>query len=103
MRARQVADKAARRRAGIQLGMEERQRLEEEQQELARLEASARSDAKRSALRQRLDMEAKVQTPLVSLLCRHLYVGWLSRRGCAEHTSLDWPSPRTTTVQGLLG
>lgn len=64
MRARQVAEKAASRRAEIQLGVEERQRLVEEQEEVARLEAVARSEAQRSALRQRLDMEAKVHPPL---------------------------------------
>ena len=67
MRARQVAEKAASRRAGIQLGIEERQRLEDEQEEVARLEASARSEAQRSALRQRLDMEAKVPSSPESL------------------------------------
>jgi hypothetical protein len=60
VRARQVADKAARRRAAIQLGIEERQRLQEEEQEVARLEAEARSEVQRCALKQRLDMEAKV-------------------------------------------
>jgi hypothetical protein len=65
VRARQVADKAACRRADIQLGVEERQRLEEEQQEVARLEASARSEAHRSALKQRLDMDAKVHSPVL--------------------------------------
>ena len=62
VRARQVAEKAASRRANIQLGIEERQRLEEEQEEVARFEANARSEAQRSALRQRLDMEAKVHS-----------------------------------------
>ena len=74
------------RRAAYWRGVEERQRLQEEEAEAARLEAEARASAQRAALRQRLDMEAKVRSRPRSRSSHaagpmHRRHAWLSRCG----------------------
>lgn len=62
VRARQVAAKAAQRRTETQLEMEERERMQEEAEHVARLEADARAAAQAGELRHKLDLRAKVRT-----------------------------------------
>ena len=76
VRARQVAAKGAARRHEAELAMEERERLQEEVERVAALEADARSAAAAGELRRKLDLRAKVPPRLPSsFLCMHACTG----------------------------